>query len=103
VADLDTPQGSVIRRICQMTGKTIRACAMHNSGGLRIATNFAVNVIHYGYGERAAERVARIWNGRRIPPLLSQPVRESNYEDRIYNQYATYMQPNVMAADQGAV
>ena len=51
VADLDTPQGSAIGRICQMTGKTIRAGAMRNSGGLRIAANFAVNVIHYGCGQ----------------------------------------------------
>jgi hypothetical protein len=30
-----------------------RECAAYHSGGLRNATNFAVNVIHYGY-DRAA-------------------------------------------------
>jgi len=39
--------------------QTIRECGMHHSFGLRMATNFIVNVIYYGYEERAGDRGSR--------------------------------------------
>jgi hypothetical protein len=60
------------RSVCQTTGNAIRAGGMHNSGGLRIATNFAVNVIHYGHG---VARASGIWDGRWMGRVMKRRER----------------------------
>jgi hypothetical protein len=61
-ADLGTPQGfnsgtfvGLVKtpgEACDaLFAQTIRKCGMHHSFGLRVATNFIVNVIYYGYDE----------------------------------------------------